>query len=106
MLRPGIHLTTSLPPAIVGAALSSVRYVRQHAELRHQHQSRARQLRKLLAAAGLPVMPSETHIVPVRIGCPVRAKQICDLLLAEHGIYVQPIKLTTQPFRGELSVFG
>jgi 5-aminolevulinate synthase len=94
---PGFIFTTSLPPAIVGAALASVRYVRHHAELRHQHQSRARQLRELLAAAGLPVVPSETHIVPVHIGCPVRAKQICDLLLAEHGIYVQPINYPTVP---------
>jgi 5-aminolevulinate synthase len=92
---PGFIFTTSLPPAIAGAALASVRYLRQHAELRHQHQSRARRLRELLAAAGLPVMSSETHIVPVRVGCPVRAKQICDLLLSEHGIYVQPINYPT-----------
>jgi 5-aminolevulinate synthase len=94
---PGFIFTTSLPPAIAGAALASVRHVRQHAELRHQHQSRARQLRALLKSAGLPVLPSETHIVPVLVGCPVRAKQICDILLAEHGIYVQPINYPTVP---------
>jgi 5-aminolevulinate synthase len=92
---PGFIFTTSLPPAIAGAALASVRHVRHHAELRHQHQSRARQLKALLTSAGLPVLPSESHIVPVLVGCPVRAKRICDDLLAEHGIYVQPINYPT-----------
>jgi 5-aminolevulinate synthase len=94
---PGFIFTTSLPPAIVGAALASVRFVREHDELRQQLQERARRLKGLLKTAGLPVMPSSTHIVPVLVGCPVRAKKISDLLMREYGIYVQPINYPTVP---------
>ncbi len=93
----GFIFTTSLPPAIVGAALESVRYLRTHDELRQQHQARAARLKSLLEAAGLPLMPSETHIVPVLVGCPVKAKEITDRLLLHHGIYVQPINYPTVP---------
>jgi 5-aminolevulinate synthase len=94
---PGFIFTTSLAPPIVAAALASVRHVRAHDELREQHQARARRLKGLLRSAGLPAMPSESHIVPVQVGCPVRAKDICDLLMVEHGIYVQPINYPTVP---------
>jgi len=94
---PGFIFTTSLAPPIVAAALASVRYVRTHGELRDRHQARAWRLKGLLRSAGLPLMPSESHIVPVRVGCPVRAKDICDLLRVEHGIYVQPINYPTVP---------
>ena len=94
-LAPGFIFTTSLPPAIVGAALASVRFVRSNNSLRAMHQSRARSLFGLLRAAGLPVMPTETHIVPVHVGCPMRAKKITDRLLLEFGIYVQPINYPT-----------
>ena len=94
---PGFIFTTSLAPPIVAAALASVRHVRAHDELRGQHQARARRLKGLLTSAGLPAMPSESHIVPVCVGCPVRAKNICDLLMVEHGIYVQPINYPTVP---------
>ena len=94
---PGFIFTTSLPPSVVGAALASVRFLREHDELRQRSQERARQLKSLLKSAGLPVMPSTTHIVPVLIGCPVRAKRISDLLLRDHGIYVQPINYPTVP---------
>ena len=47
--------------------------------------------------AGLPVMPSESHIVPLMVGCPVKAKKISDILLAEYGVYVQPINFPTVP---------
>jgi 5-aminolevulinate synthase len=94
---PGFIFTTSLPPSVVGAALASVRFLRKHADLRDQLQERARRLKGLLTSASLPVMPSTTHIVPVLIGCPVRAKRISDLLLRDHGIYVQPINYPTVP---------
>jgi 5-aminolevulinate synthase len=94
---PGFIFTTSLPPAVVAAALASVRLVRNDDGLRQRLQERARRLKSLLRAAGLPVMPSETHIVPVRVGCPVRAKAITDRLMREHGIYVQPINYPTVP---------
>jgi len=71
--------------------------LREHDDLRDRLQERARQLKGLLKSAGLPVMPSTTHIVPVLIGCPVRAKRISDLLLRDHGIYVQPINYPTVP---------
>jgi len=94
---PGFIFTTSLPPAVAGAALASVRHVRGAPWLRERHQERAARLKQMLSAAGLPVMPSETHIVPVLVGCPVQAKQITDLLMTEHGIYVQPINYPTVP---------
>jgi 5-aminolevulinate synthase len=93
----GFIFTTSLPPAVAGAALASVRYLKQHDELRKLHQARAQRLKTLLKQAGLPVMPSETHIVPVMVGCPSRARQITDMLMCEHGIYVQPINFPTVP---------
>ena len=91
----GFIFTTSLPPVLLGSALASVRYVRQHPELRARHQERAARLKRLLASAGLPVMPSTSHIVPVLVGCPVKAKAVTDRLLLEHGIYVQPINYPT-----------
>ncbi|MGQ7790847.1 5-aminolevulinate synthase [Faunimonas sp. B44] len=91
----GFIFTTSLPPVLLGSALASVRYVKQHPELRARHQERAARLKRLLASAGLPVMPSTSHIVPVLVGCPVKAKLVTDRLLLEHGIYVQPINYPT-----------
>jgi 5-aminolevulinate synthase len=94
---PGFIFTTSLPPAIAGAALASVRYVKAHDDLRQRHQERAARLKGLLYEAGLPVMPSETHIVPVLVGDPERCKLATDILLDEHGIYIQPINYPTVP---------
>jgi len=96
-LAPAFIFTTSLPPAITAAALTSVRYVKQQEDLRARHQERARRLKAMLRSAGLPLMPSPSHIVPVLVGCPRRAKEITDLLLLEHGIYVQPINYPTVP---------
>jgi 5-aminolevulinate synthase len=96
-LAPSFIFTTSLPPAITAAALTSVRYVREHADLREILQERACRLKRLLQEADLPLMPSPSHIVPVLVGCPVRAKDITDLLMLEHGIYVQPINYPTVP---------
>lgn len=94
---PGFIFTTSLPPAVVGGALASVRHVREHNELREHHQERVAKLKTMLKAADLPVMPSETHIVPLLVGDPVRCKQATDILLDRHDIYIQPINYPTVP---------
>ena len=93
----GFIFTTSLPPTLTAGALASVRWLKAHPELRAAHQERAAALKARLAAAGIPVMPSESHIVPVFVGDPVHTKMISDLLLEEHGIYVQPINYPTVP---------
>ena len=93
----GFIFTTSLPPAIAAAALASVRLVRSQPELRARHQERAATLKRRLAAAGLPVMPSVTHIVPVFVGDAALCKQASDLLMERHAIYVQPINYPTVP---------
>jgi 5-aminolevulinate synthase len=93
----GFIFTTSLPPSVAGAALASVEYLKKHDELRRRHQERAATLKRRLSAAGLPLMPSETHIVPILIGGPECAKGVTDYLMTEHGIYVQPINYPTVP---------
>jgi 5-aminolevulinate synthase len=79
---PGFIFTTALPPAVCAAATAAIRAARTKA---------------VLAAASLPVMTSPTHIVPLFVGDPERCKEASDLLLAEHGIYIQPINYPTVP---------
>jgi 5-aminolevulinate synthase len=94
---PGFIFTTALPPAICAAATAAIRHLKvSHAE-RDRHQDRAARLKGVLNGAGLPVMPSDTHIVPLHVGDPEKCKMACDLLLAEHGIYIQPINYPTVP---------
>ncbi|MGH7020772.1 MAG: 5-aminolevulinate synthase [Brevundimonas sp.] len=93
----GFIFTTSLPPALTAGALASVRHLKAHPELRVAHQERAETLKRRLSAAGIPVLPSVSHIVPVHVGNPVHCKLISDMLLEEHGIYVQPINYPTVP---------
>ena len=93
----GFIFTTSLPPALTAGALASIRWLRAHDEVRQHHQERAATLKARMAAAGLPVMPSVSHIVPIQVADPVHCKLISDMLLAEYGIYVQPINYPTVP---------
>ena len=79
------------------ADLTSVRYVKAHDELRLRHQERAARLKSLLTEAGLPLMPSASHIVPVLVGDPVLCKLSTDMLLYDHGIYVQHYNYPTVP---------
>ncbi|MBO9707556.1 MAG: 5-aminolevulinate synthase [Caulobacter sp.] len=97
LVASGFIFTTSLPPALTAGALASVRYLKQHPEVREIHQERAAALKAMFKAAGLPVMDNDSHIVPVLVGDPRHTKLISDMLLAEHGIYVQPINYPTVP---------
>jgi 5-aminolevulinate synthase len=92
---PGFIFTTSLAPVLAAGALASVRHLRSSSIERDRHQERAATLRRRLLEAGLPVMPSESHIVPVLVGDPQRCKAISDELLLCFGIYVQPINYPT-----------
>ncbi|MEO7603242.1 MAG: 5-aminolevulinate synthase [Sphingomicrobium sp.] len=94
---PGFIFTTSLSPVLVAGALASVRHLKDSNEEREAQQASAALLKAKFATAGLPVMPSTTHIVPLLVGCPVVAKRISDILLAEYGLYVQPINYPTVP---------
>ena len=94
---PGFIFTTSLSPVLVAGALASVRHLKASDEERRAQQESAAMLKAKFAAAGLPAMPSVTHIVPLLVGCPVKAKKISDILLAEYGLYVQPINFPTVP---------
>ncbi len=94
---PEFIFTTSLSPVLVAGVLASVRHLKASSVEREAQQAAAATLKAMFAAAGLPVMPSTTHIVPLMVGDPVRAKRISDILLAEYGVYVQPINYPTVP---------
>ena len=94
-LAGGFIFTTSMSPVLCAGALASIRYVKDHPELRTLHQERAYTLKQKLKKAGIPIMNTETHIVPVMINDAVKCKQISDDLLYQDGIYVQPINYPT-----------
>jgi len=94
---PGFIFTTSLPPAICAAATAAIKHLKASQWERDRHQDRAGRVKSVLNAAGLPVMPSTTHIVPVFVGDPEKCKAASDMLLADHGIYIQPINYPTVP---------
>ena len=74
-----------------------MRYLKRSSAEREAHQRQAAATKVALSAAGLPVLETETHIVPVIVGCPIKAKRVSDILLAEYGLYVQPINFPTVP---------
>jgi len=94
---PGFIFTTALPPAICAAATAAIRHLKASGFERARHQERAGRVKAVLAAAGLPVMANDTHIVPVLVGNAEKCKEATDLLLADHGIYIQPINYPTVP---------
>jgi len=94
---PGFIFTTALPPAVCAAAAASIRHLKSSQWERERHQDRVARTKAVLTASGLPIMPSETHIVPIAVGDPEKCKTASDLLLSEHGIYIQPINFPTVP---------
>jgi 5-aminolevulinate synthase len=93
----GFIFTTSMPPALAAGAVASIRYLKANNDVRIAHQERAAALKARMAKAGLPVMPSQSHIVPVLVGDAVHCKMISDILLSDYGVYVQPINYPTVP---------
>jgi 5-aminolevulinate synthase len=94
---PGFIFTTALPPAICAAAAAAIKHLKTSNFERERHQERAARVKAVLNAAGLPVMTNDTHIVPVFVGDPEKCKEATDLLLEDHGIYIQPINYPTVP---------
>ncbi|HEY9359476.1 MAG TPA: 5-aminolevulinate synthase [Xanthobacteraceae bacterium] len=92
---PGFIFTTALPPAVCAAATAAIRHLKASDWERERHQDRAGRTKAVLAAAGLPILQNETHIVPVFVGDPELCKQASDLLLERHAIYIQPINYPT-----------
>lgn len=94
---PGFIFTTALPPAIAAAAATSIRHLKSSQFERDAQQRHAALTKQVLGDAGLPVMVSQTHIVPVLVGDPELCKMASDRLLGVHGIYIQPINYPTVP---------
>lgn len=94
---PGFIFTTSLPPSVAAAATASIRHLKKSQIERDMQQRQAQRAKDVLSAAGFPVMPSETHIVPILVGNPELCKQATDRLLNVHNIYIQPINYPTVP---------
>jgi 5-aminolevulinate synthase len=94
---PGFIFTTALPPSVAAATIAAIRHLKASQWERGRHQDRAARTKAVLTAARLPLMTSPTHIVPVYVGDPEQCKAASDLLLADHGIYIQPINYPTVP---------
>ena len=96
-LAPAFIFTTSLSPVICAGALTSIKYVREHHQLREELYERSQKVKDIMKSEGIPVMKNNSHIVPVMIGDAVKCKRISDDLLYKDGIYVQPINYPTVP---------
>jgi 5-aminolevulinate synthase len=92
---PGFIFTTALPPPICAAATAAIRHLKGSEWERGRHKERAARVKSILSAAALPVMPSDTHIVPLMVGDPEKCQAASALLLSEHDIYIQPINFPT-----------
>jgi 5-aminolevulinate synthase len=93
----GFIFITALPPAICAAATAAIKHLKTSQYERQVHQERSGQLKAALERACLPAMSTDTHIVPVLVGDPQKCRAASDLLLTEHGIYIQPINYPTVP---------
>jgi 5-aminolevulinate synthase len=94
---PGFIFTTALPPGLAAAAVASIRHLKQSSAERDAQRRQVSRTRERLIEAGLPVMPSETQIIPVLVGDAEACKAASDHLLEKHGIYIQPINYPTVP---------
>jgi len=92
----GFIFTTSMSPVTCAGALASIKYLRDHDELRQEHQARTRKLKNMLNDRGIEIHESaSTHIVPVMVRDAFKCKEYSDTLLNEYGIYIQPINYPT-----------
>tara|TARA_Y100001960_G_C14758093_1_gene872391 strand:- start:1198 stop:2409 length:1212 start_codon:yes stop_codon:yes gene_type:complete len=89
--------STALSPVLAAGSLASVKLLKKNSKLRKLHQEQVTRLKQQLRVAGLPMMDSASHIIPVMIGDAERCKEVSDILLKEYGIYVQPINYPTVP---------
>lgn len=94
---PGFIFTTAIPPALAAGANASIRHLMESDEERTRHQYKVSVLRDMMVKAGVPVMPTQSHILPVLVADPVLCKQASDMLLNQFDIYVQPINYPTVP---------
>ncbi|MFX0541048.1 5-aminolevulinate synthase [Roseovarius sp. S4756] len=94
---PGFIFTTSLAPAVAAGAAASVAFLKRDQSLRERHQTQAKILKLRLKGLGLPLIDHGSHIIPVIVGDPKHTKKLSDMLLDQHGIYVQPINFPTVP---------
>ncbi|MDS7598039.1 5-aminolevulinate synthase [Agrobacterium tumefaciens] len=97
----GFIFTTALPPSLAAGAVASIQHLKASPFERVRHQERVRKLRGLLDARGIPHMDNPSHIVPVMVGDAAKCKWISDILLDNHGVYVQPINYPTVPRKTE-----
>jgi 5-aminolevulinate synthase len=94
---PEFIFTTALPPALCAAARASIEHLKSSTAEREAHRRQAELTKVILGDAGLPVMPTSTHIVPLIVGDARLCKAASDMLLEKHNIYVQPINYPTVP---------
>ncbi len=93
----GFIFTTSMPPAVAAASLASIKHLKVSQKERQQHQEVVEKVKKRLTQAGIPFMPTSSHIIPILVGNAHQCKAASDRLLKEHNIYVQPINYPTVP---------